>query len=464
MIKIMIKMQTIAKTALLSAVLVLSICACALVACNKKDDDKMVTFKAYGEEDITIRAIGGRVDPPAVPEKAGNVGHWDRSDFDNITEDMTVNAIYETQGLQYTLIAGKNEYEVSQGKLSEETKELYIPAEHEGIPVTKIADNGFKNDSLKISYEARFTAVHFSEGLKVIGVCAFQRVNIDEVFLPEGLTEIQASAFSLNKTIKSIALPDSVKVLGSNAFGACNNLVNMSLPSELTEIPASCFQYCKSLVTIGLPASVDKIGESAFSQCTSLAEIRIPEKVTEIPRLCFCKCSALVSINLPDNLTLINESAFQQCTSLISINLPETTRDIAYRSFEECSSLVEINIPANTYHIGASAFKNCTNLKKANLSQESKLDSLSNEIFSGCSSLQSFEFTPNIIIVNANVFDGCTDLDTIVIPANVIDMGYEAFKGWEEHQTIIVKGDMSQKRWWSGNWLKSCNARVIYEP
>ena len=60
---------------------------------------------------------------------------------------MTVNAIYETQGLEYTDYYGGGlgrYYTVSKGQMDERTEELYIPSEYNGNRVLEIAEYGFE--------------------------------------------------------------------------------------------------------------------------------------------------------------------------------------------------------------------------------------------------------------------------------------------------------------------------------
>ena len=62
------------------------------------DEDYMhsVTFKAEGHDDIIVLVRDGDSleEIPAVPKNNGRPGQWDINDFDNITTNMIVNAIY----------------------------------------------------------------------------------------------------------------------------------------------------------------------------------------------------------------------------------------------------------------------------------------------------------------------------------------------------------------------------------
>ena len=45
------------------------------------------------------------------------------------------------------------------------------------------------------------------------------------------------------------------------------------LPDGMTEIRATAFNGCTSLTSIAIPASLDKMGEDVFKGCTALASI-----------------------------------------------------------------------------------------------------------------------------------------------------------------------------------------------
>ncbi|MGN0768130.1 MAG: leucine-rich repeat domain-containing protein [Christensenellales bacterium] len=79
-----------------ATLLALAIIAALFVACSSDD---LVTVKFYvdGELYRTCRAEKGKGidDVPEVPYKEGYKGRWDRTDFDEITESITVTAIYE---------------------------------------------------------------------------------------------------------------------------------------------------------------------------------------------------------------------------------------------------------------------------------------------------------------------------------------------------------------------------------
>lgn len=103
---------------------------------------------------------------------------------------------------------------------------------------------------------------------------------------------------SLN--LKSLALPNSIRKIGQDAFRGCKNLQKINLPDSLKVIEAGTFQGCKSLKEIDLPPKLRKIEGYAFSGC-GLVNISIPNTVDTIGLRAFISCKSLAHIIVPNN-------------------------------------------------------------------------------------------------------------------------------------------------------------------
>jgi len=89
------------------------------------------------------------------------------------------------------------------------------------------------------------------------------------------------SAFEKVKTIKSVTLPEGLKVIGKNAF-AETGFAKIELPESLTEIKDRAFYYCDISGAFVIPDNVTTIGSGLFSGCDNLKEVTFGEKLTNI--------------------------------------------------------------------------------------------------------------------------------------------------------------------------------------
>lgn len=109
----------------------------------------------------------------------------------------------------------------------------------------------------------------------------FGRAKISATYSGLPVTRIADNAFD-NSDIYEVVVPESVTVIGANAFAGCVKLRTVNFANGVTEIKANAFSNCTSLRKITFPESVKTIGDYAFSGCTALVEIYFLGKKTEI--------------------------------------------------------------------------------------------------------------------------------------------------------------------------------------
>ncbi|MEE1176452.1 MAG: leucine-rich repeat domain-containing protein, partial [Paludibacteraceae bacterium] len=110
------------------------------------------------------------------------------------------------------------------------------------------------------------------------------------------------------------------------------------------------------------------------------------------------------------------------CTSNIRhISLPNTLQSIPNDAFAGCSSLQTINIPNSVESIGEDAFAGCSSIKEINIPNSVK--SIGEDAFAGCSSLQTISIPNSVKSIGEYAFAGCSSLQTINIPNSVKSIG-----------------------------------------
>lgn len=125
-----------------------------------------------------------------------------------------------------------------------------------------------------IGYTGRGDAVNYHE-------------NIVAMEFPDTLTEIEGSVFGNCPGLRSLVLPDGVKITGE-----LNSLCDFALES------------------VKLSNSITTIGEAAFAHNMKLTDVTIPDSVTAIGNYAFSYCDGLTNITIPDSVISIGEYAF----------------------------------------------------------------------------------------------------------------------------------------------------------
>lgn len=121
--------------------------------------------------------------------------------------------------------------------------------------------------------------------------------------------EIAQSAF-MGCSVEEIVMPDSVKMIGNEAFSCCKYLKKINLSKNLQKI-------------------TNQLGNNAcFKKCERLKGIEIPAGIKEIPNMMFFGCRELSEVVFHDGLEVIGASAFALCRNLKKVSLPKTVKRI----------------------------------------------------------------------------------------------------------------------------------------
>jgi hypothetical protein len=177
-------------------------------------------------------------------------------------------------------------------------KNVRIPDQINGLPVTMIGDNAFR--------EKQLTSVTLPDSVTVIGEAAFYKNQLTSVTIPNGVTTIGNFAFQSNR-LTGVTIPDSVITIGSAAFRE-NRLTSIAISNGITVIGNSAF-YGNQLTSVTIPGSVTAIEGFAFYQ-NRLTSVTISHGVIAIGVRAFGQ-NRLTSITIPASVKTIGESAFQ---------------------------------------------------------------------------------------------------------------------------------------------------------
>lgn len=184
--------------------------------------------------------------------------------------------------------------------------------------------------------------------------------HVRRITIPDGVVKIASGAFRAYKGLEKVDIPESVQIIGENAFAGCINLSEIQISGKVESLSGT-FAGCSSLETVSLPDCLKFFEEGVFEACENLAEINIPKELKIIGKNVFKGCKNLSEITLNSGLKIIDESAFEE-SGIEKIVIPENVEEIKAYAFAKCYSLKELIIP-KTVTIDDTAFEKCGHLK-----------------------------------------------------------------------------------------------------
>ena len=200
-------------------------------------------------------------------------------------------------------------------------------------------------------------------GDKLYNIIAFKSCHINDI---EGESAMRKRIMSLLLAIiMTISLGTTV-LADDNAIvnsGTCGKNLTWTLDSAglLTisgtgEMWDSAFSYNKDIKSVRLPDAITQIPYKAFSGCTNLKNIRLPDSVTQIDEDAFGNCDlqeqVVQEIVSSDNITFIGSRAFEGNKNIYTVHIgknveyiqTETFNYMSTPSFHDCTNLTSITV------------------------------------------------------------------------------------------------------------------------
>ena len=174
-----------------------------------------------------------------------------------------------------------------------------------------------------------------------------------------------------NTNIKTLTLPDTVKIIETSSLAALSALSTVNLNEGLTTINSGAFRTKTNpntaLKSITLPASLTNLSSSAFEGCIALSNI-----IVKSGNSSYCSEDGIVynkskteivlcplgktSVTIPETITSIPASAFKDLSKLSSVTIHDNVTAVGKQAFFGCTSLKKVTIPANVTSFGDKAF------------------------------------------------------------------------------------------------------------
>lgn len=358
-----------------------------------------------------------------------------------------------SEGLLYTLNEEEQVYTVDGiGECID--KDIVIPAEHEGLPVTAIGERAFYGESM--------LSITIEEGIKEIAPFAFAFCgDLEYIDLGVNLSTIEEEAFA-GTAISAANIPNSVSYIGLGAFANNESLKYIRLGEGISAIPDECFYGCTNLRSVELLGKVTQLGESAFERCSSLITFTVPIDVQVIPEKAFYGCTDLASVNLGENIKEIDMWVFEGCDNLKTVNYQGSSAQWILISVNEYSGMayteegVAINCLRDaTPSEGLQYEYDSTNKGYVVTGIGSCTDShivipttynnlpvtkIGEKAFYYEKALKTVTLSKNMRVVGERAFEGCTALMGVYLSDTIAELGKYAFASSGLEQIRLSQG------------------------
>ena len=252
-----------------------------------------------------------------------------------------------------------------------------------------------------------------------------QKNDVTEVRLESGVTEIPDEMFSGMTSLKTVALPDTLKSIGQSAFSGCSQLTDVVFPAAV-QLESDSFGNCAGLaptwslengvLTISGSGPMENAWPDGFpwtEKKDEIREVKVENGVLTVADNAFSDFTALEKVTLADTVGVIGDSAFYRCENLTEMAIPTNTLEIKNGAFNGCTALASVTFPSRLRLIGENAFSGCTYLKEAVLPD-------------------------TLLSLGDNTFQNCTALSLISVPSLETAIGRDCF----------LKCDMIEMNWW----------------
>ena len=342
-----------------------------------------------------------------------------------------------------------------------DTSYRFIPFEYNGMTL-------YRCEAVALTYELKSDGT----GYTVTGIANYVEGNTDLIVIPEtynGLpvTEIGAEAFKNCTWLRQVEFGSHVATIKDCAFQGCTALESLTITPVISRINDRAFKNCTSLETLVWRSRYcdSNSPNYVFEGCTSIHNVVIGDDVSMFPR-CFYCCSGIVRVDyegtlaswcgiemivsdcsplqhgnatlyingapvtevvLPQDVTTVGAYAFYNYKRITSVTLTNVV-EIGDYAFYGNSALTSLSL-GNVTKIGNSAFKACTGLTTLTLPEN--VSSISYGAFSGCTALQTLNYNATALSWGGGSaerpFKNCTNLTALNMGANVAEIRGEIF-------------------------------------
>ncbi len=286
------------------------------------------------------------------------------------------------------------------------------------------------------------------EGVKVVSInmAAFRDCNITSVAIPPSVRSIGSQAFLDCKNLRRVELFDGLRSIDYHAFSGCTALKTISLPASLTSVSSTAFvdtphitetedgityvakwamSFDKTKTAAALRSNTAGLADGLFEWAMELESVTLPNGLTRIPINAFYGCKNLKELTLPEGITEIGQDAFRHCRALTKLNIPDGVISIGKSAFWECEGITEQENGVS--YVGKWAI-DCDWEKADAVVLRADTVGIGAAAFEGCVNLPAITLPATLRAIGDGAFSHCAQLTHIYIPDGVTAIGDGAFE------------------------------------
>ncbi len=315
----------------------------------------------------------------------------------------------------------------------------------------------------------------------------FENIQVKELVLSEGITELAYNLFTNFTNLKTIHIPNSLEYIPfENVFAGCTNLENFIVSNEHSNYLAEgtllynkdkTTLYFVSRTTTGefhVPDQIKTIDRGAIAECHAITKVILSPSVQAVEYKAIADCSALEAIEVQEGnqyfysqdgvlfsrnksslavtltaypsgktgdyivpkITKIGDAAFYGARYLENVTISDGVFNIGMYAFEKCYNLKSVTMTDSVYNMSSGVFSECENLTSVILSDN--ITSLYEAVFYSCSSLAEITLPSNLTFIGLYCFQHCTNLKNVTFPDSLANIMCYAFNDCDSLTEIVL--------------------------
>ena len=296
-------------------------------------------------------------------------------------------------------------------------------------------------------------------------------VLLQDLIIPDGVTEIKDYAFYKYTQLKSITIPSCVTSIGNEAFYGSSNLRTVFNYSNL-DITASSQEngYVAYYAYVVIDETVQLVDDYYFRTVDGVhtllyyngkaTDLTLPEDYKgesyKIGCGAFALNASLQKVIIPNCVTVIEASAFNGCSNLDRLTIGENVKSIGNAAFYGCSNLEVVinlsNIPLQRFSTGygyaayyATILVDKNDVKIGDFYFRTSNGEHTLLCYTGNAEELSLpkDYNGENYKIASSAFFNCTSLTKIEIPNSVTSIAYSAFQYCKNIKIVINKSDLA---------------------